>query len=86
VTLVEGTVTVWTSAHGIPERFIWQGIEFRITDEPTPLETDYAAITHPLKEPTGWRFQGTTGSGESRMFDVLFSETRQEWMLLHTYE
>jgi hypothetical protein len=50
------------------------------------LETDYAAITHPLKEPTGWRFQGTTGSGESRMFDVLFSETRQEWMLLHTYE
>jgi hypothetical protein len=83
--LVEGAVAIWTGAGGVPERIIWAGVRYRITDTPTPLEVDYAAITHPVMEPIGWRFQGTAESGESRMFDVLFSEAREEWLLMHTY-
>jgi hypothetical protein len=85
VALMEGAVAIWTGDDGIPERIIWAGVRYRITDTPTPLEADYAAITHPVTEPIGWRFQGTTESGKSRMFDVLFSEASKEWLLLHTY-
>jgi hypothetical protein len=85
VALVEGAVAIWTGVDGVPERIVWAGLRYRITDTPTPLEADNAPITHPMMEPIGWRFQGTTESGESRMFDVLFSEAREEWLLLHTY-
>ncbi|HEY0245081.1 MAG TPA: TonB-dependent receptor, partial [Mucilaginibacter sp.] len=32
--------------------------------------------------PLGWRFQGTDEDGRSRMFDVLYDDSRQEWQLL----
>jgi hypothetical protein len=86
MTLVAGTVTVWTGARGIPERFVWEGTRFRVSDTPTPLDFDYAAITHLPDMPLGWRFQGTDDDGRSRMFDVLYDDSRQEWQLLHTYE
>ena len=86
MTLVGATVTVWTGVQGIPERFVWDGRRYRVSDTPTALDVDYAAITHPPDDmPLGWRFQGTSDAGETRMFDVLFDESRQEWQLLHTY-
>jgi len=86
MTLVGATVTVWTGMQGIPERFVWDGKRYRVSDTPTALDVDYAAITHPPDEmPLGWRFQGTSDAGDTRMFDVLFDESRQEWQLLHTY-
>jgi len=86
MTLVGATVTVWTGVQGIPERFVWDGRRYRVSDTPTALDVDYAAITHPPDDmPLGWRFQGTSDAGETRMFDVLFDENRQEWQLLHTY-
>lgn len=86
MTLVGATVTVWIGALGIPERFVWDGKRYRVTDTPTPLDIDYSAITHPPQMPPGWRFQGTSDAGECRMFDVLYDEQRQEWQLLHTYQ
>ena len=86
VIIANGTVTVWTGAQGIPERFVWAGRRYQVTDTPTPLEVDDSAITHPPAMPLGWRFQGTSDDGESRMFDVLYDSPRQEWLLLHTYE
>jgi hypothetical protein len=86
MTAVGTTVTVWTGVRGIPERFVWDGRRYRVSDTPTALDFDYAAITHrPDHMPLGWRFQGTSDSGQTRMFDVLFDENRQEWQLLHTY-
>ncbi len=85
MTLVGATVTVWTGEAGIPERFVWAGIRYRITDTPTPLDVDHGAITHPGSMPLGWRFQGTSGAGDTRMFDVLYDTSRREWQLLHTY-
>ena len=85
MTLVGTTVTVWIGAEGIPEHFIWAGNEYTVTDTPTPLDVDYAAITHPAAMPLGWRFQGTSDVGDTRMFDVLYDVARGEWQLLHTY-
>ncbi len=79
------TVTVWTSSQGIPERFIWGGRRYRVSDRPTPLDLDYTGITHPPAAPVAWRFQGTSEEGDTRIFDVLYSQARQEWDLLRTY-
>ncbi|MCU1583961.1 MAG: hypothetical protein JWM49_517 [Microbacteriaceae bacterium] len=85
MTLVGATVTVWTGAEGIPEHFRWADSNYTVTDTPTPLDVDYAAITHPGAMPLGWRFQGTSDEGDTRMFDVLYDSARREWQLLHTY-
>lgn len=86
MTMTDATVTVWIGAQGIPERFVWDGKRYRVTDTPTPLDVDYASITHPPLMPPGWRFQGTSDAGDTRMFDVLYDEARQEWQLLHTWQ
>lgn len=85
MTATAATVTVWTGAEGIPERFFWAGQPYAITDTPTVLEVDYAVITHPGSMPLGWRFQGTSDRGDTRMFDVLYDCEHGEWQLLHTY-
>jgi hypothetical protein len=84
MTLLDSTVTVWTTPAGVPSRVVWEGRRYRVSDSPTRLEPDYELITHPPLL-NGWRFQGTSDDGESRVFDVLFSESRQEWRLLRVY-
>lgn len=86
MTVVGSTVIVWTGVRGIPENFVWSNVQYRVTDTPTSLDVDYAAITHPGVMPLGWRFQGTSDDGDSRIFDVLYDATRDEWQLLHTYQ
>lgn len=83
--LASATVTVWTGASGIPERFVWAESRYTVTDTPTPLDIDYAAITHPESMPLGWRFQGTSDEGDTRIFDVLYDVVHGDWQLLHTY-
>jgi hypothetical protein len=85
MTMVDNVVAVWTDAKGIPERLVWHGQRFRVSDQPTPLEPDFTLITHPVIL-DGWRFQATDEEGRSRVFDVLFSTARQEWRLLRSYE
>jgi hypothetical protein len=86
MTLLDESVTVWTGAGGVPERFAWHGRRYRVSDTPTPLEDLLGGLTHIPALPPGWRFQGTADDGDTRVFDVLFDDARQEWLLLHTYE
>ena len=81
----EETVAVWL-AEGVPKRLLWRGQRFTVTDTPTPLYGYIAdAPTHPLRPRIGWRFQGTTSSGESHVFDVR-QAGRQEWNLIAIYD
>jgi hypothetical protein len=83
--LLAEAVAVWTSDQGVPERLVWGSQRYRVTDEPTSLEIDYATITHPPVDFFGWRFQGTSDVGETRIFDVRFDSDCRQWRLLRTY-
>lgn len=87
ITHTTDTVTIWPPA-GPPERFLWAGVRYHVTDTPTPLiEEEYSdAITHPLTHTIGWRFQGTDGHGISRIFDVHRIPDRQEYELVAVYD
>lgn len=77
------TVTVWAT-NGIPDRLVWNGTRYRVTDHPTPLEDDFCWLTHPPIGIIGWRFRGTSDDGQTRMFDI-----RQEganWLLARVYK
>ena len=80
------TVTKQIRFHGKRRIVFEDSYQIVVIEPPTPLDIDYAAITHPAVMPLGWRFQGTSEAGDTRMFDVLYDEPRQEWQLLHTYE
>lgn len=67
----------------VPERFFCEGVLYRVTDIPTRLEDEMAALTHPLAI-TGWRFQGTDADGTSRIFDICRSP--DGWTLLRSYD
>ncbi len=75
-------IAVWL-VNEIPARAVHRGVRYRVTDTPTRLEDDMAALTHPLPI-TGWRFQGTDPSGRSLMFDV--RRDGERWALIRTYE
>ena len=67
----------------LPERFVCGSTRYRVTDTPTRLEDELAALTHPLPI-AGWRFQGTDDGGESHMFDVCHRGDR--WELLRMWD
>jgi hypothetical protein len=80
------TVTVWLE-NGIPDRLVWDGIRYFVTDTPTPIRGSilHDLLTHPLEPLIGWRFQGTSETGESHVFDV-HGGARQEWRLVAVYD
>jgi hypothetical protein len=85
MTLIGADVAVWTGESGCPERLVWNGRRYRVSDTPTRLEADTSFVTHlPPVEPA-WRFQGITESGECLVFDVGFDTSLQRWCLLSTY-
>lgn len=85
MTLVGADVAVWTEESGRPERLVWNGQRYRVSDTPTPLEADTGFVTHlPAVAPT-WRFQGTSETGETLVFDVGFDLSQHRWCLLSTY-
>jgi hypothetical protein len=85
MTLLDKAVTVWTSAQGVPERFVWEGERFQVTDTPTPLEFEIGLITHVTAIPVGWRLQGTDEHGDSLMFDIGQFAGGREWHVIRTY-
>lgn len=91
MTMVEEAVAVWLSPDGVPERLVWRGRRFRVTDTPTAFgpapEEVLGFVTHPPRHGVGWRFQGTSDEPghETLMFDVLRDDYRQQWRLLRTY-
>jgi hypothetical protein len=95
MTRVDESVAVWVSDDGIPQRIVWRAERYRVSDTPTrlaaaslewPLEAAFdPAITH-LPEPReSWRFQGTSDSGDTLIFDVSRSPWEARWRLLRTY-
>lgn len=85
MTMTDPVLTMWTGPHGVPVGFVWEGVRYRVTDSPTRLDIDDSLITHLTHVPDGWRFQGTTEQGESRVFDVIFNERLREWRVVKTY-
>lgn len=83
--LVSATLTLWTSDAGVPERFVWEGRRFRVTDTPTPLEFELGLFTHLEGLPIGWRVQGTEEDGDSLMFDIAQFATGSAWHVIRTY-
>ena len=85
MTLVGTSITLWASERGVPERFVWEGKRFRVTDTPTPLEFEMGLLTHFTVVPMGWRMQGTDERGESLMFDIGQFTADRGWHVLRTY-
>jgi hypothetical protein len=75
-------VTIWM-AHGKPDRLIWRGSRYRVTDEPTRLSDLLFDITHPPAI-DGWRFQGTDELGTSKVFDV--RRRNRGWEVVRVYD
>ncbi len=69
-----------------PVRMVWRGVRYRVTDVPTRLTEDvfHPALTHPAERFVGWRFQGTSSDGVTRVFDV--RKVGDDWELLHDFE
>jgi hypothetical protein len=83
---IQSAILLQTSPLGLPEQLEWHGHIYRVTDTPTVLDRDWGLMTHPPKGLLiGWRFHGTDQDGDSRVFDVLFNDVRQEWELLRDY-
>ena len=85
MTLVSTSLTVWTSEHDVPDRFVWKGTRYRVTDTPTPLDFEIELLTHIAAIPNGWRLQGTDEDGESVVFDLVQFGADPEWHVMHTY-
>ena len=85
MTLIGADVALWTAESGQPERLVWNGLRYRVSDTPTQLEADTSFVTHLPPMIPAWRFQGTTDMGESLIFDVGFDSSLQRWCLLNTY-
>jgi hypothetical protein len=85
MTLVGTTLTLWIDDSGAPERFVWEGRRFRVTDTPTPLDFEIGLLTHLAGAPNGWRLQGTDDNGESLMFDIAQLAAGREWHVTRTY-
>ena len=79
-------VAVWLD-DGIPTRLVWRGTRFVVSDRPTPIRGSilHDLFTHPLEPLIGWRFQGTSESGECHVFDV-HGGAREEWRLVALYD
>jgi len=84
-------VAIWLDASGIPARMVWHGTRYRVTDTPTRLGPEpelllSPALTHPPYPLNGWRFQGTTDAGDSRIFDVRRAGARNAWELIRVID
>lgn len=93
--VINEPVAVWTAADGVPERLVWRGARYRVTDSPTvwtePEEwwsalrsTEYGYGTVPVSI-GGWRFQATDArTGESLVFDIR-SFDESHWTVVRVY-
>ncbi|MCU1481802.1 MAG: hypothetical protein JWQ19_2588 [Subtercola sp.] len=73
---------LWFEA-GIPNRLVWRGQRWRVSDTPTELDELMAMLTHPPAL-VGWRFQATNHVGDSRVFDVVQGDA-ETWVVAKVY-
>lgn len=90
ITHTTDIVAVWVDAAGTPTRMFWAGHRYHVTDTPTRLgpEPDLLlspALTHPPRPLMGWRFQGSTDAGDTRVFDVRPVESGR-WQLIRVID
>ena len=81
---VEHAPTLWL-VNDIPERMVYAGRRWRVTDTPTRLR--HSVWNAPLEPHTGlygWRFQGTNEDGLSLVFDVYKGE--DDWQVHRSYD
>lgn len=90
MTQVDEAVFVWLSVDGSPERIEWRTQTFAVSDTPTRIgalsDSVLGFVTHPPRYTLGWRFQGTTDSGVTHVFDIGRDGTDGQWKLLRTYD
>jgi hypothetical protein len=84
--LAEDAVTVWVDADGFPERLVWNGARYRVTDPPTPLADLVLGLMHPAANRVdGWRLRAAPeGDGKPLVFDV--TQGRSGWSLAALWE
>jgi hypothetical protein len=84
--IADEPVAVWWNG-GIPDRLVWQGQRWRVSDEPTPLTTspDFlpSAMTHAPERTVGWRFQATDDAGDAVVLDIVRSE--DQWAVVRCW-
>jgi hypothetical protein len=83
-TLVE-SVTLAVDGDAVPVLLFWRGVRYTVSDVPTRLEDLVLGLTH-LPCVAGWRFQGTSPAGDSRVFDVRRTPGGDEWELVRSYQ
>ena len=83
-------IAVWT-VNGVPSRLVWEGRRYRVNDTPTRLSASelieylwHPAITHPLPDWSGWRFQAVDDHGDALVFDVRM--VADSWQLLRAWD
>jgi len=81
--LIEHDATLWMR-DDIPDRMVYNGRRWRVTDTPTRLRHSIWTIIEEGSGVYGWRFKATDPSGDSRVFDVFKSESG--WRVQHVYQ
>jgi hypothetical protein len=77
--------TVWWRG-GVPERVVWRGTRWRVSDQPTRLTATAeflpSAMTHAPEQTIGWRFEITAGT-ESVVVDIV--PDAGQWAVARTW-
>ncbi|MEV4666349.1 hypothetical protein [Microbacterium sp. LWO12-1.2] len=80
----EHPVTLWLN-NDIPERMVYRGRRWRVTDTPTRLRHSvWSTGLEPGRGLYAWRFQGTNDEGLSFVFDVYKAE--EDWHVHRSYD
>jgi hypothetical protein len=79
-------VAVWI-AEGLPDRLVWDGRRYRVSDTPTAIREDVmvSGMTHPIARRIGFRMQVTGEDGQSAVVDV-HEAASGEWTLVAVYD
>lgn len=81
------SIALWLS-NGVPARMVWRGERWRVSDTPTrlALEPEFLppSITHPPRLISAWRFQASSNSGETHMFEA--RAVGESWGLSRVYD
>lgn len=81
--IVEHETTLWMR-DDIPDRMVFEGRQWRVTDTPTRLRESVWTVEAEGIGKFGWRFQATDSRGDSRVFDVI--KTEAGWRVQRTYQ
>lgn len=85
MSIINEPVVVWTADDGTPERLVWHGRRYRVTDTATRIEPYWGAMHVPSMPPV-WRFQGTLDDESSLVFDVRFDHSSGAWQLIRIFD